>query len=195
MPIDIKIITDLREKTGAGIIDCKKALEESDGDLKKAIEYLRKTGQKKLAKKQDRATGAGIVESYIHAGGKVGVLVLLRSETDFVARNAVFKELAHDIAMHVAAMNPLYLSPEDVPADEIKKEREIYLEQLKLEGKRDDIIEKIVDGKISKYYEEVCLLKQAFIKNDKKKIEDLISDGVNKLGENIRIEKFVRFSL
>lgn len=195
MPIDTKTIAQLREKTGAGVVDCKKALAETDGDIEKAIEHLRKTGAKKLQKKQDRATGEGLVSSYIHAGGRVGTMVLVRCETDFVSMNEDFKALGHDLAMHVAAASPRYLAPEDVPAAEFEKEKEIYAEQLKAEGKPADMIAKIVEGKAAKYYEEVCLLKQPFVKDDKKKIEDLIAEAVTKLGENIRIEKFERFSL
>lgn len=193
--IDAKIIMLLRDRTGAGLMDCKAALEESSGDMEKAIEYLRKKGQKKLEAKQSRVAGEGIIDAYIHAGGKVGVLVELRCETDFVARNDAFKELAHEIALQAAAMNPLYLSVEDVPSEILEKEKEIYREQLLKEEKPEIMIEKILLGKMEKYYESVCLLKQPFIKDDKKKIEDLISEAVIKLGENIRVERFIRFSL
>lgn len=193
--IDAKTITLLRDRTGAGLMDCKAALEESSGDMEKAIEYLRKKGQKKLEAKQSRVAGEGIIDSYIHAGGKVGVLVELRCETDFVARNDAFRGLAHEIALQAAAMNPLYLSVEDIPFEILEKEKEIYREQLLKEGKPEVMIEKILSGKMEKYYESVCLLKQPFIKDDKKKIEDLVSEAVIKLGEKIRVERFIRFSL
>ncbi len=193
--IDAKTIASLRDRTGAGLMDCKAALETHDGDMEKAIEHLRKSGQKKLEAKQSRTTGEGVIDAYIHAGGKVGVLVELRCETDFVARNDAFRELAHEIALQIAAMSPEYIRPEDVPSEILEKEKEIYREQLFREGKPETMMEKILAGKIEKYYESVCLLKQFFVKDDKKKIEDLLSEAVTKLGENIRVERFSRFSL
>ncbi len=193
--LDTKLISLLRSQTGAPINDCQKALEESGGDMEKAVIYLRKRGEKKLLAKQDRTTGEGIIESYIHAGGRVGVLVELRCETDFVARNEVFKNLAHDVALHIAARNPQYLSPEDISEELLSTEKEIYRAQLLTEGKTEEMVEKIFPGKLEKFYEETCLLKQCFVKDDTKKIEDLLSLAVTSLGENIRIARFIRFSL
>jgi elongation factor Ts len=194
MSITAQTVAALRKATGVGIADCKKALEECDGDLQKAADHLRKQGSLKAAKKADRSTGEGLIDAYIHAGGKVGVLVEVNCETDFVARNEEFKELVKDIAMHIAAANPLYVSSEDVPEEVLEKEKEIYTEQLKKEGKPDEIIEKIMAGKIQKYYEEVCLLEQPFIKEEKKKIKDLIQEKIAKIGENIVVARFTRYS-
>ncbi len=187
-------IIKLRELTGASIVDCKSVLLETD-DLDKAVELLRKRGQKLVDKKACRQTSEGVVEAYIHANRKVGVLIELSCETDFVARNAEFIELAHDIAMQVAATDPEYLSPEEVPAKKIAKEKEIYRQQLKEEKKPAKMMGKIIEGKLVKYYEQVCLLKQPFIKDDKKTIEQLIKEAITKLGENIQIKRFIRFSL
>lgn len=189
--MDLSLVTKLRKTTQAGITDCKMALEEAKGDFDKAIGILRKQGEAKAVKKLDtREAKEGLVYSYIHANGKIGSLLVLSSETDFVARNKEFKELAHDLAMQVVAMQPKYLKPEDVPADEIAGEREIYTEQLKKEGKKEEIIEKIVDGKLKKYYEEVCLLNQDFIKNEDIKVDELIKEKIATLGEKIEVVKF-----
>lgn len=187
------IIKSLREDTGAGIMDIKEALTEANGDKDKAIEILRKKGAMKAGKKSDRVTKEGIIESYIHAGGRVGVLVELNCETDFVARTDDFKNLAKEIALHIAAANPLYVTADQVPGDVIEKEKEIYKEQLK--DKSADVIDKILEGKISKYYEEVCLLDQPFIKNPDQKIRDLLNAATAKMGENIQIRRFSRFVL
>lgn len=195
MTLDAQIVKKLREQTGAGVLNCRKALEEADGDLDKAVEIIKKSGKKIVAKKQDRATNAGLIEAYIHGEGRIGVLVELLCETDFVARNPEFKNLAHDIAMQVAAMSPEYVSPEDVPQEVITKEKEIYEQQLKDENKPDEVIEKIIEGKLNKFYEEVCLLNQKFIKDDKKIVKDLVEEVLAKLKENIKIKRFVRFSL
>lgn len=191
--IDNKLIMQLRQQTGAGVLEAKKALEETNGDLEKAIEYLRKSGALKAAKKSERSTGEGLVHAYIHGNGKVGVLVEVLCETDFVARNPEFQELAHDLAMQVAATNPLYLKPEDIPDEVVEKEKEMYGGEV--EGKPADIQEKILDGKIEKWYSEVCLIKQAFIKDEDITIEDLVKAKIAKLGENIQIKRFVRYSL
>ena len=196
MAIDKKTITKLRQATGAGLVDIKNALEEAGGDEQKAIEILRKTGASKAAKKiAERTTGEGLVHTYIHSNGKVGAMVQIQCETDFVARNEDFKALAHDIAMHITAAAPLYVAPADVPAGEIKKEKEIYREQLKTEGKPADMLDKIIEGKVEKFYQEVCLLKQPFIKDDKVTIEKLIEEAIAKMGEKIEIINFSRFQI
>ncbi len=196
MPIDTQAITKLRQATGAGVADVKSALEEAGGDDQKAIEILRKKGALKAAKKMaERTTGEGVVDAYIHSNGKVGVLIQLQCETDFVARTDDFKSLAHDISLHVAAANPLYLKPEDVPAEEVAKEKEIYQVQLKAEGKPAAMMEKIIAGKVEKYYQDVCLLKQIFVKDDSITIEKLIEQAVAKMGEKIELVRFVRFKI
>ncbi|MDP2586911.1 MAG: translation elongation factor Ts [Candidatus Komeilibacteria bacterium] len=193
--ISAEVIKKLRELTGAGMADVKTALDEAKGDEAKAVEILRKAGQKVAAKKADRATNEGLVESYIHLGGKVGALVSVACETDFVARTDDFKNFVHEIALQIAAASPMYLSPEQVPAEVIAKEKEIYAEQLKKEGKPQAMLEKIMEGKIQKYYSEVCLLKQLYIKDDKLTIEGLVEQNIAKLGENIQIKDFSRLSL
>ncbi len=193
--IDTSLITQLRTKTGAGIVDCKEALTESNSDLVKAEELLRKKGLKTVAKKAGRSAKEGVITSYIHAGGKVGVLVELNCETDFVARNEEFQSLAKDIAMHVAASAPEYIRPEDVPAAVLEKEKEIFREQLKIEKKPEAMMDKIIEGKLAKFYEEHCLLKQVFIKDDAKRVEDLVKDAIAKIGENIEVKRFTRYML
>jgi elongation factor Ts len=196
MSIDAKIVKNLRDKTGAGMLDCQKALEEASGDLEKAVEILRKKGEIKAAKKSaERTATEGLIHAYIHSNGKVGVLLQLNCESDFVARNQEFKELAHDLALQVAAMNPLYLKPEDVPAEELVKEKEIIREQLVREGKPENVIAKIMAGKLQKYYAENCLLKQLFIKDDQLIIEDIIKDKIAKIGEKIEVGRFIRFEI
>ena len=195
MTIDTATIQKLREYTGVGLMDAKAALEKNDGDYDKAIDYLKKQGQKVAAKKQDRTTAEGVVGSYVHANGKVASLAAVSCETDFVAKTDDFQDLAHDIAMQVAATDPQYVAPADVPAASIEKEKEIYQEQLRQEGKPEAIWEKIITGKLEKYYAEVCLVKQPFIKNDDMTIEQLIQEYVVKLGENIRITEFHRIAL
>ncbi len=190
---DNNLIKELREITGAGIIDVKDALNEAGGDKDQALELLRKKGMAKLAKKADRVANEGIVESYIHAGGRIGALVELNCETDFVGRTDDFKDLAKELALHVAAANPLYVSREDVPAEVVEKEMEIYKEQSA--GKPDDLIEKMVQGKLDKYFEEVCLLEQSFVKDSGKKISDLIAESTAKMGENVQVRRFARFHL
>lgn len=195
MKITTDLIKELREKTGAGVVDIKKALEESEGVKEQAIEILRKKGEKIALKKEGRPTDQGLVVSYVHGNHRVAALVALTCETDFVARNQEFKNLAHEIALQVAAMSPLYLSPEEVPAEILDKEKEIMREQLKREGRPEKIWDKIIQGKLDKYYEEVCLLKQPYIKEEKKTIEKLIKEKIILLGENIRVKSFVRLSL
>lgn len=192
------LIKELRESTGAGMMEIKSALAEAGNDKENAIEILRKKGTLKLGKKADRATKEGIVESYIHPGGRVGVLVELNCETDFVARTDAFKNLAKDLAIHIAAANPLYVSTENVPAEVVEKEKEIYKEQAAASGgkaKSDEILEKMLSGKIAKYYEEACLLEQPFVKNPDIKVKDLLGEAVAKLGENVQIRRFSRYVL
>lgn len=193
--LDTKLIAQLREKTGAGIVDVKAALEETNGDMTAAEELLRKKGILKAGKKSDRVVGEGIVYSYIHGTGKVGVMVELRCETDFVARTEGFVALAHDVALHIAAMNPLYLDESQVPPELIEKEREIYKAELAGSNKPEEIMAKILDGKVQKFYTEVCLLKQPFIKDEDMTVEDVIKHGIAKMGENIQLKRFVRFHL
>jgi elongation factor Ts len=190
---DNNILKELREVTGAGLMDIKEAMDEAGGDKDKALELLRKKGLAKLSKKADRQASEGIVESYIHGGGRIGALVELNCETDFVARTDDFKQLAKDLALHVAAANPLYVSTDQVPPELIEKEKEIYREQAK--GKPDDVIEKMLEGKIQKFYEEVCLLEQPFVKDGDKKVSQLIADAVAKMGENVKVSRFARFVL
>jgi elongation factor Ts len=193
--ITAKMVKDLREQTGAGMMDCKKALSESGGDFEKAIKHLREQGVASAAKKAGRATSEGIIFSYIHPGDKLGVLVEINCETDFVARTDDFRNFAKDVAMQVAAADPKVVSREEVPAAMIEAEREVYRNQAKLEGKPDKIIEKIVDGKIEKFYSEACLLEQPFVKDNDRTITDVLTQTVARIGENIKIRRFVRFRL
>ncbi len=189
------LLKELRDNTGAGMMDIKAALEEAGNDKDKALEILRKKGQSKVLKKADRVAKEGIIESYIHAGGRVGVLLELNTETDFVARTDDFKALAKEIALHIAAANPLYVNISDVPEEVIEKEKEIYKEQAKESGKPAEIVEKMTEGRLQKYYEEVCLMEQPFVREPEKKVKDLIAANVAKLGENIVVRRFVRFHL
>ncbi len=191
--ISAKLVAELRSQTGAGLMDCKKALVESGGDAEKAVALLRKKGVATAAKKAGREASEGIIESYIHLGGKVGVLVELKCETDFVAKNDDFKALARDIAMHVAAASPLYVSREDAPEDVVEKEREIAASQA--EGKPPQAIQKIVEGKLDKFFSTVCLLEQPFVKNPDQTVRDLLTESVSKLGENLVVGRFSRFQL
>ncbi len=195
MNIDAKIVKQLRDKTGAGMMDCKKALVESDGNIEKAIENLRKSGIAKAEKKSTRSATEGLIYSYIHHGGRLGVLLDIGCETDFVAATEGFKELAHNIAMQIAATNPIAIRREDVPEEVVAKEREIYKDQAAASGKPEHILEKIVEGKMNKFFEENCLLEQAYIKDSDKKVNDLLTDTVASLGENIQINRFVRFAV
>ncbi|NPA15063.1 MAG: translation elongation factor Ts [Deferribacteres bacterium] len=193
--ITSQMVKELREKTGAGIMDCKKALQEAGGDMEKAIDILKKKGIAKAEKKASRVTKEGIIGSYIHMGGKIGVLVEVNCETDFVARTDEFQQLVKDIAMQIAAMNPKYVSVEDVPEDVLEREKAIYREQALEAGKPEHVVEKIVEGKLKKFFEEVCLLEQPFIKDDSKKVKDLITEAIAKIGENIKVSRFVRFQV
>lgn len=193
--ITADMVKQLRERTGAGMMDCKKALTETQGDMEKAIELLREKGLAVAAKKAGRITAEGLVESYIHGGGRIGVLVEVNCETDFVAKTDNFKALVKDIAMQIAASNPLYVRKEEVPAEAIAHEREIFRAQALNEGKPEKIVDKMVDGRIGKYYKEICLLEQPFIKDTDNTIAQVINDSIVKIGENISIRRFVRFQL
>jgi elongation factor Ts len=195
MAITAEAVKALREKTGAGMMDCKNALQEANGDFEKAIEYLRKKGASIAQKRSDKVANQGVIESYIHTGGRVGTLIELNCETDFVAKTDDFKRLARDLAMQVAAMNPRYVSRDDVHVKEIEKEVEIYKIQAKNEGKPDNIAEKIAQGRLEKYYQEVCLLEQSFIKDSSKTVKDLLNEATAKIGENIRVSRFQTFHL
>ena len=195
MEISADIVKDLRVKTGAGIMDCKEALKVSGGNFEKAIDFLREKGLSAATKKSSRATKDGLVTSYIHMGGKVGVMIEVNCETDFVAKTEDFKTLTRDLAMHVAAMNPLYVKPEDVPEAALQREKDIYRKQVIAEGKPEKIADKIVEGKLKKYYEEVCLVKQKSIKDTNQTVEDLVKAAIAKTGENILVKRFVRYQL
>ena len=193
--INAQMVKSLRDKTGAGMMDCKKALEATKGDEEKAMVWLREKGLAKAQKRSGRATSEGWIGSYIHSNGKIGVLIELKCETDFVAKSDKFQQLAKDLAMQVAASSPICVSPDQLPQDLLEKEKQIFLHQAKEEGKPDNIAEKIVEGRIKKYYKEVCLLDQPFIKDDSKSITDLINEAVAVLGENIQIGRFTRMAL
>ncbi|MDR0270050.1 translation elongation factor Ts [Paenibacillus sp.] len=195
MAVSASAVKELREKTGAGMLDCKKALEEANGDITKAIEVLREKGLAAAANKAGRVATEGVVQSYIHGGGRIGVLVEINCETDFVGKTDQFKEFARDIAMHIAASNPRYVAREEVPAEEIEKEKEILKAQALNEGKPEKIVEKMVEGRIGKYYEEFCLLEQSFIKDPDKTIATLLKEKISTIGENISIRRFVRYEL
>ena len=195
MEVSANAVKDLREKTGAGMMDCKKALAETGGDVQKAIDYLRQKGLAAAAKKADRVAADGAVGAYVHPGGKIGVLVEINCETDFVARTAEFQSLLKDIAMQVAAANPRYLRREEVPAAELDKEKTIYRQQALETGKPEKVVDKIVEGKIERFYSEACLLEQAFIKEPDKKVTDILNESIGRLGENIQIRRFSRYHL
>ncbi|WP_352419631.1 translation elongation factor Ts [Proteiniborus sp.] len=194
MAISAGLVKELRERTGAGMLDCKKTLEETNGDIEKAIDLLREKGLSKAAKKAGRIASEGIVEAYIH-GGRIGVLIEVNTETDFVAKNEEFKVFVKDMAMQVAASNPKYVSVDEVPQDEIDKEKEILKHQAINEGKPEHIAEKMVAGRIEKYFKEVCLLEQPFIKDTDVIVKDLLSEKIAKIGENIKIRRFVRYQV
>ncbi len=195
MAITAQMVKELREKTGAGMMDCKKALTETDGDFDKAVTYLREKGIAKAAGKAGRSTKEGVIYSYIHPGNKLGVLVEINCETDFVARNENFLEFAKDIAMHIAASEPIAIDREEIDKELIEKEREVYRQQALNEGKPEKIIDKIVDGKLEKYYSETCLLEQPFVKDSDRTVNDIVKDMIAKIGENISIKRFTRYRL
>jgi len=191
-----KLVVELRQLSGAGVVECKNALDEAGGDLNKAVEILKKKGEIKAAKKiAERTTKEGLIHAYIHANGKVGSMVEVSCETDFVARNEEFQAMVHDIAMQVAATNPLYVKPEDVPEEVVAKEKEMYLEEIRGQEKPPAVVEKILQGKLEKYYEDVCLLKQPFVKDEDITIEEMINQKIAKIGEKIEVKKFVRFQM
>lgn len=193
--ISAKLVKELREKTGAGMMDCKKALQECDGNIEKAGEYLREKGIADSDKKAGRITAEGVVASYIHMGGKIGSMVEINCETDFVAKNEDFQRFAKDVAMHIAAANPKYLSREEVPVEEVEHEKEILRHQALNEGKPEKIVEKMVEGRINKFYKEICLLDQDFVKNPDQTVEELVKEQISKIGENVKIRRFARFEM
>ncbi|SDW26869.1 translation elongation factor Ts [Paenibacillus sp. CF384] len=195
MAVSASAVKELRERTGAGMLDCKKALDETNGDIAKAIDLLREKGLSAAANKAGRVATEGTVESYIHAGGRIGVLVEINCETDFVGKTEQFREFARDIAMQIAAANPKFVSREEVSTEELDKEREILRAQALNEGKPEKIVDKMVEGRISKYYEEYCLLEQPFIKDPDKTIHTLLKEKISTIGENISIRRFARFEL
>jgi elongation factor Ts len=193
--ITSQMVKELRDKTNAGMMDCKKALTETDGDMEKAIDFLRKKGLAVAQKRAGRATSEGIIETYIHAGGKLGVMVEVGCETDFVAKSEMFTTFAKDVAMHIAASNPVSIKREEVPADLVARETEIFKTQALESGKPANIADKIVAGKLDKYYADVCLMEQKFVKNPDLTIQDLLNEVVAKIGENITIKRFARFQV
>ncbi len=195
MEINAKLVKELRDSTGCGMMDCKKALAECDGDMEKAGEYLRKKGIASASKKEGRATSQGIVGSYIHMGGKVGVLVEVACETDFVARTEAFQEFVHNVAMHIAAARPLAVSRDEVDGTLVEKEKEIYAAQMREQGKPEAMIDKIVVGKVDKYYSDVALLEQKYVKDPDMTIEDYLKSVIGALGENMAIKRFARFEI
>jgi len=195
MTITAQDVKNLRDRTGAGMMDCKKALEETNGDAEAAIDLLRTRGAAKAAKRASRAANEGVIGSYIHFGGKIGVLVELNCETDFVAKTEDFQSLAKDLAMHIAAANPIAVSPDDIPAEVVERERAIFLEQVKNEGKSEQIAAKIVEGRLRKYFEESSLLLQAFVKSPDKTVEQLVTEVSAKTGERIQVARFARLQV
>lgn len=195
MDVTVEQIKELREVTGAGVLDAKKALVAANGDFDKAVDALREKGLARAAKRADREAKEGLIEMYSHLANRVGVMLELNSESDFVARTEMFGALAHEIALHIAAMDPKYVSREDVPQEDLERELEVLRAQTKAEGKPDAIIEKIVSGRMEKFYEETVLLEQPFVKDDSKKVKDLINDAISQLGENIVLRRFVRYEL
>ncbi|MBS6511439.1 MAG: translation elongation factor Ts [Clostridiales bacterium] len=195
MGITASEVKELREKTGAGMMDCKKVLTEANGDMEKAIELLREKGLAAAVKKSSRIAAEGVVDSYIHMGGKIGVLLEVNCETDFVAKTDDFKALVKDIAMQIAAANPKYLRKEDVDTAELEKEKEILRAQALNEGKPEKIVDKMVEGRIQKYFKEVCLLEQPFVKDPDKSVQDLVTEKIAKIGENISVRRFVRYEM
>jgi len=195
MSIDATIVKKLREKTGAGMMDCKKALVETDGDIDKAVDFLRKSGIAKAEKKGERTAKEGLVFSYIHHGGRLGVLLELNCETDFVAKTDGFSDLANNISMQIAATNPLSISRDEIDQSVLDREKEIFADQAKESGKPDNIIDKIVEGRVDKFFAESCLLEQQYIKDPDRKVLDLITESVATLGENIVVNRFIRFAI
>lgn len=195
MAITTEMVKELRAATGAGVLEAKKALEQNNGDFDKAVDMLREKGAARAAKRADRTAREGVIELYSHPGNRVGVMIELNCETDFVARNEAFRELAHELALQVAAASPRYLSAEDVPAEELEREVSVLKAQALAEGKPEAIIEKVVSGRISKFYEEFCLLEQPYVKDEKVKIKEMLTEAIRTTGENIVVRRFVRYEL
>tara|TARA_B100001123_G_scaffold449580_1_gene615498 strand:- start:80 stop:673 length:594 start_codon:yes stop_codon:yes gene_type:complete len=195
MGVSASQVKELRGVTGAPILDCKKALENSKGDLDQAVDWLRKQGLSSVAKKAGRDVSEGLIDSYIHPGNRVGVIVEVNCETDFVAKTDDFRALVHDILLHIAMANPLCIDKDDLPSESLSKEENLFREQALKEGKPDNIVDKVVAGKIEKYYKQVCLLRQPFIKDEDQTVQDLVNNAIAKLGENIVVHRFVRFEL
>ena len=193
--VTANMVKELREATGAGMMDCKKALTETDGNIEKAVEFLREKGLSAAAKKSGRIAAEGIVDSYIHGNGRIGVLVEVNIETDFAAKNQDFKDFVHDVALQIAALNPTYVRKDEVPTEALEKEKEILRAQALNEGKPEKIIDKMVEGRIEKYYKDVCLLEQSFVKDQDKTIQQLLNEKIAAIGENISIRRFVRFEM
>ena len=195
MEITVQMVKELRQATAAGILDCRKALESADGDFDKAVDYLREKGLSKAAKRMGRDAKDGLVDAYIHAGGRIGVLIEVNCETDFVARTQEYKDLVNGLAMQVAAMNPGFLTREDVPESVLEHERGLYRAQALQEGKPENIVDRIVDGRLEKFYKEACLMEQDYIRDEEKTVDDLVKEYINKTGENIVVRRFARFEL
>lgn len=193
--ISAAMVKELRDKTGSGIMDCKQALKENDGDVEKALDFLRKKGLATAQKRSGRDAKEGIIQSYIHMGGKIGVMVEVNCETDFVAKNEDFLEFAKNVAMHIAAAAPMGLEPSEIPEDVIAREREVYRDRALEQGKPANIVDKIVDGQIEKFYKDSCLMSQAYIRDPKLTIADILNETIAKIGENIKIRRFARFQL
>jgi len=193
--ISASTVKELRDKTGAGMMDCKEALKQSDGDISKSIDFLRKKGLATAAKRAGRAMSEGTIQTYIHTGGKLGVMVEVNCETDFVAKNEDFVQFARNIAMHIAATNPVSISQQDVPKEVVEKEMEIYRDQIRAMGKPEQMIDKIAEGKLNKFYKESCLLNQGYVRDPNITISDLINEQIAKIGENITIKRFMRFQV
>ncbi len=195
MSVDAKTVKELRDRTGSGMMDCKNALRETDGDIEKAIDFLREKGLAKAAKKASRTASDGRIFSYIHTNGKIGAMVELNCETDFVAKTDEFKELGHELCMQIAAAAPQYIRPEEVPEEDLEREKEIYRQQALDEGKPENILDKIAEGKLNKFYENNCLLEQVYIRDGDKKVKDLVVEMIAKLGENMVVRNMSRFSI
>lgn len=195
MSVTTSMIKDLRQATGAGVLEAKKALETANGDYNKAVDILREKGLARADKKSDRSAKDGMIKMYAHPGNRVGVMLELNCETDFVARNDAFQTLAHDLALHIAAMRPRYITREEVPDGELQREMDVLRAQALGEGKPAEIVDKIISGRVNKFYEEICLMEQPFVKDDKRKIEDMIKEAISILGENIVVRRFARYEL
>jgi len=193
--ITAAMVKELRDQTGSGMMDCKNALSETDGDISQALDFLRKKGLAKAQKRAGRATSEGLIYSYIHAGAKIGVMVEVNCESDFVAKTDDFQEFAKNVAMHIAAINPAGLNPEDIPQEVVNREREIYRSQALEQGKPENIVDKIVEGQVQRFYKDSCLMSQPYIKDTKKTIAEMITEKIGKIGENIQVKRFVRFQL